>query len=93
MKVHLRKRKLRSKNSSKPRYSLYLDIYYLTGKRKKEFLGIYLDPQDEASYRNEKIKLAENIKAKRMMELANEAHGFPTKEKISPSKDCANTTW
>jgi hypothetical protein len=83
MKVHLRKRKLRSKNPSKPRYSLYLDIYYRKGKRKKEYLGIYLEPHDEASYRNEKLKLAENIKAKRMMELANEAHGFPTKEKLN----------
>jgi integrase len=27
--------------------------------------------------------LAENIKAKRMMELANESHGFPTKEKLN----------
>ncbi len=83
MKVHLRKRKLRSKNPSKPRYSLYLDIYFRKGKRKREFLGIYLEPQDEASYKNEKLKLAENIKAKRMIELANEAHGFPTKEKLN----------
>jgi hypothetical protein len=82
MKVHLRKRKLRIKNSSKPRYSLYLDIYYRKGKRKKEFLGIYLEPHDEVSYKNEKIKLAENIKVKRMMELANEEHGFPNKDKL-----------
>jgi len=83
MKVHLRKRALRSKKSSKPRYSLYLDIYSRKGKRKKEFLGIYLEPNDEVSYRNEKLKLAENIKAKRIIELANEAHGFPTKEKLN----------
>jgi hypothetical protein len=82
MKVHLRKQKLRIKNSSKPRYSLYLDIYYRKGKRKKEFLGIYLEPHDEVSYKNEKIKLAENIKAKRMMELANEEHGFPNKNRL-----------
>ncbi|MEN8251445.1 MAG: site-specific integrase [Bacteroidota bacterium] len=84
MKVHLRKRKMRLKEgTSKPRYSLYLDIYYRKGKRKREFLGIYLEPNDDKTYRNEKLKLAENIKAKRMMELANEEHGFPTKEKLN----------
>ena len=70
-------------NSSKPRYSLYLDIYYRKRKRKREFLGIYLEPHDDKTYRSEKLKLAENIKAKRMMELANEQHGFPTKEKLN----------
>jgi hypothetical protein len=83
MKAHLRKRKMRLKGNTKPRYSLYLDIYYRKGKRKREFLGIYLEPNEDKTYRNEKLKLAENIKAKRMMELANEAHGFPTKEKLN----------
>jgi len=84
MKVHLRKRKMRiKKGTSKPCYSLYLDIYYRRGKRKREFLGIYLEPYDDKTYRSEKLKLAENIKAKRMMELANELHGFPTKEKLN----------
>ena len=82
MKVHLRKRKIRSKGSTKPRYSLYLDIYYRKGKRKREFLGIYLEAHDHKTYRQDKLKLAENIKAKRMMELANEEHGFPNKDKL-----------
>ncbi len=82
MKVHLRKRKIRSKGSTKPRYSLYLHIYYRKGKRKREFLGIYLEPYDHKTYRQDKLKLAENIKAKRMMELANEEHGFPNKDKL-----------
>ena len=51
------------KGTSKPRYSLYLDIYYRKGKRKREFLGIYLEPNEDKTYRNEKLKLAENIKA------------------------------
>jgi len=43
MKVHLRKRQIKSKGSSKPRYTLYLDIYYSKRKRKREFLGLYLE--------------------------------------------------
>ena len=63
MKVHLRKRKMRLKKvSSKCRYSLCLDIYYRKGKCKLEFLGIYLEPNDE-NIRNEKLKLADKIKA------------------------------
>ena len=71
MKVHLRKRKMRlQRGTSKTRYSLYLDKYYRKEKRKREFLGIYLEPNEDKIYRNEKLKLAENIKAKRMMEVA-----------------------
>ena len=72
MKTDLRKRQIRFKGSTKPRYSLYLYLYNRKGKRKKEFLAIYLEPHDDKTYRNEKLKLAEIIKAKRMMELANE---------------------
>ena len=72
-------------NTSKCRYSLYLDIYYRKGKRKLEFLGIYLEPPDDKTYRIEKLKLAENIETKHMMEFAIEQHGFPTKEKMIPN--------
>ena len=83
MKVHLRKRKITTKGSGKPRYSLYLDIYYAKRKRKREFLGIYLEPNDDKTYQQEKLKLAENIKAKRLLELTNEEFGFPSKERLS----------
>ena len=83
MKVHLRKRKIRKQGTGKPKYSLYLDIYYAKRKRKREFLGIYLEPNDDKTYRNEKLKLAENIKAKRLIELTNQQFGFPSKERLS----------
>jgi integrase len=81
MKVHLRKRELTNKGSGKPRHSLYLDIYYYKFKRIREFLGIYLDPNEDKTYKNEKLQLAENLKAKRQLELLNEEYGFPSKEK------------
>ena len=58
MKVHLRKRKLRKSTKSNPYYSLYLDIYHRKGKRKREFLSIYLEPQDTQTHRKEKMELA-----------------------------------
>ena len=69
MKVHLRKRELTKQGSGKPRYCLYLDIYHSKFKRMREFLGIYLDPKEDKTYRQEKLGLAENIKAKRQLEL------------------------
>ncbi|MFC2083648.1 tyrosine-type recombinase/integrase [Bacteroidota bacterium] len=68
MKVTLRKKELKNKRSS-----YYLDIYHL-GKRKYEFLNIYVDKGDN-KYK-EKKKLAENIRAKRELELANDEYGF-----------------
>lgn len=82
MKVHLRKRKLRNSTKSNIRYTLYLDIYHYKGKRKREFLGIYIEPQDTQTIRKEKLGLAHQIKAKRMLELTNEEFGFPSKDKL-----------
>ena len=82
MKVHLRKRQLKPKgNSQKPRHSLYLDIYHRKGRRKREFLGITLESHDSKELRTEKLKLAEKIRAKRLMELVSERHGFSSKDK------------
>ena len=81
MKVHLRKRELTKQGSGKPKHSLYLDIYYSKLKRVREFIGIYIDPKEDKTYRQEKLQVAENIKAKRTLELINEEYGFPSKEK------------
>ena len=81
MKVHLRKRQITCKGSTKPRYTLYLDIYYSKRNRKREFMGLYLEPNDTKQTRLDKISLAENYKAKRLLELANEELGLPSKEK------------
>jgi len=81
MKVHLRKRQIKSKGSTKPPYPLYLDIYYSKRNRKREFLGLYIEPNDTKQTILDKIRLAENYKARRLLELANEELGLPSKEK------------
>ncbi len=68
MSVKLRKRKLASGN-----VSLYLDIYQ-SGKRASEFLGLYFTKDKTAS--KETLKLAENIQAKRQVEIQHSEHGF-----------------
>jgi len=75
-------------NAIKERYlkaPLFLVSGYLLsqGKTQKGIPWHLPRTHEDKTYRNEKLKLAENIKAKRMMELANEAHGFPTKEKLN----------
>lgn len=73
---------MRTEGSAKPRYTLYLDIYYSKRKRKREFLGLYLDPNDPPNTRQDIIRIAENYKAKRLLELVNEDLGLPSKEKL-----------
>lgn len=69
---------LRQKPLSKGGYSLYLDVYQ-NGKRSYEFLRLYLVPEvDETSAaQNENIiKVANAIKAKRVIEIANGRAGL-----------------
>ena len=76
MKVTLREKPLN--NGTK---HLFLDIYH-SGKRRKEYLQLYLTRDRE---QNKQIKkLAENIRDKRSLELANDEYGFstPHKQKI-----------
>jgi integrase len=82
MKVTLRKREKSGK------ISLYLD-YYHQGKRKYEYLRLYLDPkartpQDRETNRKT-LQLAENIRAKRHLELQNGIYGFNDNEKMNSS--------
>jgi integrase len=73
MKVQLRKRKLANGNTS-----LYLDIYS-NGKRYYEFLKLHLskggNPLDRNSNK-QTLKLAENIRAKRQLEIQSGIYGF-----------------
>ena len=68
MKVTLREKKLSNGNSS-----LYLD-YYIKGNRKYEFLSLQYT-KDKVQNKEVK-KLAENIRAKRLLELQNNTYGF-----------------
>jgi site-specific recombinase XerD len=64
---------IRQKQLSDKRISLYLDIYNM-GKRRYEFLNLYLTKDKE---QNKEIKkLAEQIRSKRELDLANSSFGF-----------------
>jgi integrase len=73
MKISIRKKKL-----SNGTYSLYLDYYY-RGERQYEFLELRLINEKEAD--RETLQIAENIRAKRLIEWQRKQHAFkpPTK--------------
>ncbi len=82
MKVTLRER---LKGNS---ISLYLDYYHI-GKRKNEFLRLYLNPNPKTKTDrevNKKTKeLAETIRAQRQIEMQNGTFGFNDIEKLKGS--------
>ena len=81
--------RLRQRKTPAGLISLYLDIY-LIGQRSYEYLKLYLIPETnkEDKRRNqETLKLAEAIRAKRLVELQNSEYGFK-----SPSKRTATST-
>jgi integrase len=80
MQVALRKREKSGK------ISLYLD-YYHKGKRKLEYLGLFLvkkpKTKEERAVNNKTFDLAKSIRAKRQIEIQNGAHGFADLEKLN----------
>lgn len=82
MNVTLRKRNQGGKTS------LYLD-YYHKGKRKTEYLKLYLDPKAKTKEQKELNKktqqLADTIRAQRQIEIQNGTFGFRDNEKLKGS--------
>lgn len=82
MKVTLRKRNQGGKTS------LYLD-YYHKGKRKLEYLKLYVNPaaktKEEKELNKKTLQLAESIRAKRQIEIQNGVYGFRDSEKMKAS--------
>ncbi len=78
--VRLRRRTLANGN-----ISLYLDVY-INGRRTYEFLKLYLVPEanrKDKEKNRETLRLAEDVRAKRILELRNGEFGF----KNLPHKD------
>jgi len=67
--------KIREKELKSGKKSLYLDIYH-NGKRRYEFLKNLPKLTGNKAKDKEIRQLAENIRAKRQLEFANNAHGF-----------------
>ena len=70
--------RLRKRMTPAGKYSLYLDIY-LNGRRSYEYLKLYLIPEETRADREknrETMKLADAIRAKRVVELRNGEYGF-----------------
>ena len=73
--------RLRAKKLANGNQSLYLD-YYKDGQRQYEFLKLYLVPETttSASETNaQTLRLANAVKAQKVVELQNSAHGFSVK--------------
>lgn len=82
MKVTLRKRNQGGQTS------LYLDFYH-KGKRKTEYLKLYLNPdpksKEEKEVNRKTFQLAETIRAQRQIEIQNGIYGFRDQEKLKGS--------
>lgn len=70
--------RLREKQLSNGNVSLYLDCYY-NGKRQYEFLKLYLIPErskDDRERNRETLRIANAVKAQRVIEMQRGAHGL-----------------
>jgi integrase len=70
--------KVRFKDLANGNQSIYLD-YYNNGKRQYEFLKLYLVPEktlNDKTANAQTLQLANAIKAQKIVELQNTAHGF-----------------
>jgi len=73
--------KLRTKQLANGNQSIYLD-YYKDGRRQYEFLKLYLVPERtliDKSTNAQTLELANAVKAQKIVELQNTAHGFSVK--------------
>lgn len=84
---------IRFKQLANGNQSIYLDYYtgdvirkenYVGGKRKYEFLKLYLIPErtrEDKAKNEEVLALAKAIQSKRIVEIQNDAHGFQNTNK------------
>jgi integrase len=76
---------LRQRNKN-GKISLYLDFYH-KGKRKLEYLSLYLTEKpsttEERALNKKTMQLAENIRAKRLLELQNTKFGLSNSERMN----------
>jgi len=87
MATHIKNKKepirIRQKKLANGNISLYLDIY-INGKREYEFLKMYLIPEktkDDKVHNRETMRLAEAVKALRIIDIQNGRYGFSSQYK------------
>lgn len=80
--------RIRTKKLNNGNESIYLDNY-VEGKREYEFLKLYLVPEKDRITKNrntETMKLANAIKAQKIVEIQNNRHGFSNSKNKSNIK-------
>ncbi len=76
--------RIRQKELANGNISLYLDIY-IGGKRKYEFLKLYLIPEktkEDKEKNRQTMQLANSIKSKRIVEYQNGEYGFKSEYRL-----------
>lgn len=86
--------KIRLKKLANGCQSIYLDIY-INGKRKYEFLKLYIHPQtdrDTLAANKEAMRMAEAIKAKKEIELLGGSHNVTMAPFVAPECEECDTS-